>query len=475
MSDDPSRSDAASPVNRTLELPSSVIERYLARPSHGTGMVFEVWFVLDGALDVDRLRDAWRVTLVEHPRVHSRLVGRGRRQRWHIGPIDLASSFVIQASDATDMPAPTAAAATATRIDGDVSPRSGLGAKLVLTLTEPDRWDVRFLFHHACCDGVGAARMIDQLFRTYEKPQRPVGEAWNREGSRGLEQPHAVSSSSAKSSSRAIPDLRNVLATVRGRNIRLRQHGNPHSQADSGETHRGTVCEPCGDRALVLKVDPDVSARLRSRLRRQNVLLNDFAVAATLHALATVTRVSARRSRYLMVMNPVEMRQWADRRSSANHLGFAYVRRRHDELSSFSDSIESVSRQLQDVRRLGYAAELASGIAVAEPIPGALRLVEKIGWFTPTASLTCVSGVRIGKRFGIPTEKPTPNVGSAALHSLLATAPIQCGGELAITIGDTGKQFVLTFRCARPELIGLTRWISYQWKDLLHNESVTTR
>ena len=475
MSDDPSRSGAASPVNRTLELPSSVIERYLARSSHGTGMVFEVWFVLDGALDVDRLRDAWRETLVEHPRMHSILVGRGRQQRWRVGPINLASSFVIQASEAGETPAPAVEVAKAAKVDCEVSPRSGVGAKLLLTLAQPDRWDVRFLFHHACCDGVGAARMIDQLFRTYEKRQRSVGEAWNREGSRGQEQPHAASTSSATSSSTAIPDLRNVLTTVRGRNIRLRQHGNPHSQADFGETRRGTVCEPFGDRALVLKVDPDVSARLRSKLRRQNVLLNDFAVAATLHALAAVTSESARRSRYLMVMNPVEMRQWADRRSSANHLGFAYVRRRHDELSSLADSIESVSRQLQDVRRLGYAAELASGIAMAEPIPGALRLVERIGWFTPTVSLTCLSSMRIGKRFGVPTEKPTPNLGSAALHSLLATAPIQCGGELAITIGDTGKQFVLTFRCASPELIGLTKWISCQWKDLLHDESVTTR
>ena len=481
MSDDPSNSNAASPVNSRLELPSSVIERYLARRSHGGAMVFEAWLVLDGSLDIDRLREAWRMTLDRHPRVHSVLVGRGRRQHWRVGPVDLTSSFVVQPPELLGATAETSLNGTAdshgagqtTAMDGDVSPHHGVGAKLVVSSTKSEQWGIRFLFHHACCDGVGAARMMDQVFRFYQGSLRAAGGVARRQEPPGESQrPRATPGTSGGSALTAIPDLRNVLTTVRGRNIRLRRHGNVQpAEASPGAPASGSVCEPCGDETLVLKIDPEASARVRDRLRRQNVSLNDFAVAATLHALAAVTSESAARSRYIMVMNPVETRQWADRRSSANHLGFAFIRRRHDELTSLSESVESVSRQLRDVRRFGFATELASGIAMVESIPGALRLVEKIGWFTPTASLTCVSSVRIGKRFGVATETPTQNLGAASLHSLLATAPIQCGGELAVTAGDTGKQIVLTFRYADPQLIDLTKRIGEQWHDFLHGQS----
>lgn len=152
-------------------------------------------------------------------------------------------------------------------------------------------------------------------------------------------------------------------------------------------------------------------------------------------------------------MNPVQMRSWRHRRCSANHLGFAFLRRRHDAVltSPAASLVGSLHGELEQIRRSGIAGELAWGMGAIERIPGAMPMIERLGWFTPTASLTCLSSMRFARRYGFHTG---PLVAGVPVRRIGISAPLQAGGELAVTIWDLG------------DFIGWTlRFADTQWTD----------
>ena len=195
--------------------------------------------------------------------------------------------------------------------------------------------------------------------------------------------------------------------------------------------------------------------------------VNDFAIAISLHAIAKCTDSAS--GQYVSIMNPVQTRHWNQRYSTRNHVGFAFVRRRHDQLSCLDETLVSVNDQMNYVRSGGVANELASGIEFAEKIPGGLFWIERLGWFVPTASVTCLSSLKLGRRTGLTPEPRQPDqaaqkvqtyrAGDAIVEEVEIFGPIQSGGQLSITMWDAGKGLTLSLRGRdklRPNIIEST-------------------
>ncbi|MEM9586533.1 MAG: hypothetical protein AAGA03_04575 [Planctomycetota bacterium] len=433
-------------VDQVTEFASTPLERYFARRAHGQGMVFEVRLALSGSLDTARLSDCWRATAAQHPRLCSKLAGAGRKRRWvphRVPSFDLVASDQLHAPEITEQ--------------GIADLANSNGCHLAVVQSGENQWELVWRFHHACCDGVGAGRVIADVLKRYAQSRRLVAQ---HEDARTLtDSPTSTQSAVRPASSdrkpvpaspRGIPDLGNFWLTIRGSNARLDRYRRSSSALEE-------------ETSPYLALASHDSDRLRRRLREMRVPLNDFAVAMTSIVLARLTSKQASRRRHVMIMNPVQMRSWADRRDSANHIGFAFIRRHHDELKDLGEVIASTHRQMNDVRKHGFAAELVDGLSLIEGVPGAIRLTEKLGWFTPTASLTCLSGFRFGRRFGFDRSQGR-RIGQARVDQLRILAPLQAEGQLAVTIWDTGDEVALSFRHAAGNPVGQ---IKQTWHDVL--------
>jgi hypothetical protein len=403
---------------------TTAVDRYLARCEHGDGMIFDVVVFFNGELDVERLASAWQDTIRENPQLYFRFAGRGKDQVWQHTSFAADKFAVPNALKSSDQPLPAG-----------IDVRQGVGARMTV-LPGPR---VKFSFHHAACDGVGVARVIYQTMRRYRDGVRSSPNA--------VESPSDSESMSATKASK-IPNLQNLLATIRGQNARLDRHS-----IDQQDVAGTQISLP------MVQIDRQRSGLIRKRLRNRKIPINDFAVTIALHALATITRPANRR--YISILNPVQTRSWNQRYSTRNHIGFAFVRRRHDQLTSVRDTLDSVTEQMNYVRSAGVAGELAAGIQIAENIPGGLALIDRLGWFTPTASVTCLSSLKFGKRTGFspksaaksPAEPEhraqTYQVGEAIVKGIQISGPLQYGGQLSITMWDTGDGLSFSLR-GRP-------------------------
>ncbi|MCM2373859.1 hypothetical protein [Aporhodopirellula aestuarii] len=191
---------------------------------------------------------------------------------------------------------------------------------------------------------------------------------------------------------------------------------------------------------------PKFSDKIRRYLRDRSVNLNDWSLAVTMHVLAQCTSASAAPRRHIMLMNPVETRTWAQRRCTENHIGIAFLRRTHADVNDFEQTLESISEQMRNVRKYGTASETEVGLSIAERIPGCLKLLERLGTFTPTAALTCLASFRLGNRFGVKRRNSGLWIADAELADIFFEAPIQAGAELSTAILEFDGRLAVSLR-----------------------------
>ena len=445
---------------------STPIERYFASPRHGSGMVFDARLQLGRCLDISKLQTAWLETVQQTPPIFGFWTGKGQHAHWKVPPLD-QSRFGIEVVESLDR---------RKWIDG-LRPERGVSAKLIVVRSsvelESSLW---FFFHHVACDGVGAVRIISRTLQLYDHEL-------NRRKSFLNQTPTEVEQS--PDTSVGFPDVRHVWSTIRGRNLRVDlSHSRPTAPRGllaSVPTHDEDVS--CVDTPTHqrLTFSYERSRQIRQRLRAHPITLNDWAVAVSLHALAESHHAKTRR--YVCVMNPVQTRTWKQRRETRNQIGFAYIRRRVNELGSLWETLDSVSKELVHIRSNSIAEELSVGLGIFEKIPGALNLIEKTGWFCPTASVTCLTNLKFGKRHGMSrkvqkqeavrgTDLPKSNqvppstfVADTELKDVELIGPLQAGGKLAITMWDVPQGISVTFRHADPSVQFRCREIAQRWSE----------
>jgi hypothetical protein len=320
----------------------------------------------------------------------------------------------------------------------DLSVHSGLSVRL--TTSANLRSKLRFEFHHACTDGQGGARFYRDVTMAYAAlisgNTRHFSTDRDALAKRGLfdipngEQPTGLGEG-----------LRNLWTTVSGKNHRIAP------VCRSGETGR---C-PATDGQLVVQFVIDVrqTATIHDFLIRSKHVMNDVMLTATFMMLEKCTSPSSDKA-FVNVLNPVDLRTWSDRRSSAcNRVGFAYVRRRSSDWETPARLLRSVADQLSYVRKRGVAAELMKGVQGMEKVPLALRWIEQSGRFTPTATLTCLSNLQLGRRHGVRFEDGQWTLAGAKVDRVAGIAPLPAGVPLAITVTDANGSMAITMRAVR--------------------------
>lgn len=117
-------------------------------------LVFQVDLCFDGPIDPQTMREAFRFAIGRHPLLRSTVQGSGCDAAWVASTSDWPELRVFSKA-ADDEPGLAA-------IDLTASP--GLRGWMRETSVG---WDIKLLFHHACCDGQGARMFIQDMVLAY--------------------------------------------------------------------------------------------------------------------------------------------------------------------------------------------------------------------------------------------------------------------------------------------------------------------
>jgi len=407
----------------------TAIERFMLRSEQAGGAMFftgEVDFA--GVIDEDVLERAVQIALASNPLLCC-VVDRSQSPAlWRTVSTEnvFHSRRVVRLVKPYEEPLEP--------IDLEKSP----GIRVVLTCDDGHQMRLVMHYHHACTDGQGAARFfLREVFNAYaslRKGESPkVGLDVKLLESRGrFLRPDGQPAIGIGEG------LRNLWVTVRGKTARFK------SIAKNAATEI-----PSSSVVVEVQLEDSLLHRVQELLRDRQVVLNDVALGAAFLMLAQA-ELDTSRSHYFSILNPAALRTWADRRlPAANRIGFAYVRRRAKDWTTARSLLESVSQQMDYVRSRGVAAELLKGIELIEKFPRILSFVEKSPRFTPTATLTCMSNLALGRRHGLSLDEAGWKLGDAYVRRVSATVPLPPGVPLAIIVVGYGDTMSVVMRGCR--------------------------
>ena len=144
-------------ANTLFPLPLTAFERYMLaddRPSHP--MAFAVKLRLGGQIGRDLFERSLRYALGRHPLLHALIDSADRYHPYWIPAGDLPP----------DVDWDTAAAPLKCTPSVSIDLTSRPGLRVWVRQGEREA-EVTFEFHHACCDGLGAARFIGDILAAY--------------------------------------------------------------------------------------------------------------------------------------------------------------------------------------------------------------------------------------------------------------------------------------------------------------------
>ena len=412
------------------------VERFFVRSQmHGGSPDFSAEADFDGILDAEVMKRAVDSVLPMHPLLSSKVHQIAGHMTWQdVGSVNLFQHEHVNILDKSSV----GCSFLSPPKFMDVSSHAGLAVRLTTSANSRSR--LRFEYHHACTDGQGGARFYRDVTMAYAGLLSGNPKHFSTDcdalAKRGIfnipkgEQPIGLREG-----------LRNLWVTVRGENHRIAAIDRNPESVHSAKPDEQLVAQFVLDRRQ--------TEAIHEFLLRSKHVMNDVMLSATFIMLTKFSTPRSSRA-FVNILNPVDLRTWSDRRSTAcNRVGFAFVRRRTSDCQTPAMLLQSVAEQLRYVRKRGVAAELMKGIQLIEKFPFALRWSEESGRFTPTATVTCLSNLQLGRRHGVQFDGGQWTLAGAKVDRVACIAPLPAGVPLAITVTDANGKMVITMRATR--------------------------
>ncbi len=396
------------------------LERFLLRLNETPGeMVFRVDLHFEGGIDLNRLQTACNQALAMHPLLRSHIE---HKSTW----LQNQATVQVTVNEIGTMPVWVSRPLARFAID------RGAGAAIHLTRSSDNKSLISFDFDHVRVDGQGAGRYVRDVLQRYftsnEAPEKQIRIDYEQLHRRGeYTSPNDEMPLSAKEK------FENFWVTVRGSNLRFPARSVVPLHCD----------EPLHSTSFM---EVKETKQLREVIRARGYTLNEFAMAGSMMAIAEL-KSDISDATHVCMMNPVDLRTWADRRLSAsNRFGFAFVRRQVHSLRDPIATLESIVEQMSYVRRRGVAADLIQGFELAEKVPGLLPYIEWTKRFIPTANFTCMSNSSPGRRIGLKAEDGTWSQDGISLTRVSGYGPLPPHVPLSLALCDNGSELSLNVR-----------------------------
>lgn len=392
-------------------------------------LLFQVDIRFEGAIDPETMREAYRFALGRHPLLRATIRRQGRGATWH-APAEGWHSLEVYPRGVDGEPGMEWV---------DLTCASGLRGWLRETSLG---WDMKLLFHHACCDGQGARMFIQDLVLAYavlrdacehSKPFPTIDVA--HLDRRGVHVPGKEG---------GMPHLRRIRNTLRlvflGPRPAAVESPRPPPAAES----HGTIgfCSHT--------FSPDVVARLQDPRRLDGSSFNDVAVAVLFSVLGDwQRRHGTSPSAWIRITVPTDLRTRDDERMpAANRYTYLFLNRRLRDCGDWASLLPGVRGELQAMRRSGEGLGLLTTLGIASKWPRALAWVLRRRICFATALVTNLSDPsrRLRKRLHVDDDGFFWLAGARCVALDVRTPPLRPRTHWGFGIFEYAGRMTLTFR-----------------------------
>ena len=391
-----------------LPLPFVPFESYMLaddRPAYPMNMVMRLRF--SGQFDRATLETAMSTAVSRHPLLAA--VAHRSGCRWIWRPAERPPTIRwLDALPAESLPrlAPL-----------DVRVEAGLR---VVSCEGVGRTDLTIQIHHACCDGLGLLRFVEELLVSYAKicgaaPDSALRvlcpEQLHGRGRFGL---------TAGKLLRMLPKQTLGLLGARQFLMRTPEPLIPHrSQPDDAPVPADYPA------SLTRRLTRTESAGLVAAARRLGVTTNDLLVRDFFLSVKDLRRRTGADPRgWLRLTVPMNLRTIADRRlPAANVVSMVFLDRRARDMEDPQRLLDSIHQEMSLIKRLQLGLTFVLSLQVCRWLPGGLHRMTRANRCAATAVLTNLGAVL--DRCPLPYEDGRLVAGEAVLQSLEGLAPLR--------------------------------------------------
>ncbi len=400
-------------------------------------LVFQVDLCFDGPIDPQTMREAFRFAIGRHPLLRSTVQGSGCDAAWVASTSDWPELRVFSKA-ADDEPGLAA-------IDLTASP--GLRGWMRETSVG---WDIKLLFHHACCDGQGARMFIQDMVLAYAVLQ---GVSEHRSPFFTIDISHLDRRGSYPSTvgrARTFTwRLQNFLQfflrpprpTLRGVESERRERAADGSGVNVAEIRAG-ICS--------YTFSADEVAKLQDPQRRDGTSLNDVAVAILFSVIGEwQRRHGAAPGSWVRISVPCDLRGREDERMpAANRYTYVFLNRRLRNCQSWSTLLEGVKAELQERLQTRFGVNFLGHLSLLAARPRLMRRVLNGKACFATAVLTNLSDPsrRLRKRLPVDDDKFFWLDGARCYDLRVRTPPLRPQTHWGVGIFEYAGRVTVTFR-----------------------------
>lgn len=400
-------------------------------------LVFEVVLPFAGPIDPDAMRGAWRFALARHPLLRATVVTGPEGPAWH-APASGWQELVVTGKHGPRPIEPHGGEPPWI----DLEEQPGLRGVLVETA---DGWDVRLVFHHACCDGHGARMFLQDLVLAYAVLREACDDAApffrvdaDLLDERGL---HAGNGGAR--------------APVWRRLAHVLRFGLRRPAPVAGDVPRETGRRPGEPPGSVLghrshTFPADAMSAMDAVQRRFAATRNDIAVAMLFEVLADWQRKRGVAPRTRMrVAVPADLRTRAhERMPAANRYTYIFLERDVSECREWEALVPGLQRDFQQRSQEGRGGQFLDALRRLAAFPRFTRWGLRRNLCFSTAVLTNLSDPswRLRKRLPVDAAGLMWLDKARCLDIRIRTPPLRPGTAWGIGIFEYAGRMTVSFR-----------------------------
>ncbi len=420
---------------RLFPLPLTPFERHMLNDeAPGYPMTCMMQMGMVGTMDRQLFSNAFADVVRQHPLLRARIDGASSgRPRW-----------VEYAEKESRLHWPAERASESRIIRDPMDPTQEPGFRLVV-FQDGQRTRVTMVYHHACCDGIGAGRFLDDLLTAYHR--RATG----------------APSPTAEAATDVPRLLRRGRAPLMGWfPVRLTQE--IRTFVKEGHHWLCHPVTPLGRPQSPLEQSPDndslsdypthvlsetESAVLLTLARQLGVTLNDFLLTALFQTLEDWNARYAPETvtPWLRISVPQNLREEADRRlPAANKVTMCFLTRTHAVCRQPTHLLASIHREMASARRWLRGKGLLRAFHLLQTIPGLADKVLRRGRCLCTTVMSNLGDYDRWFGNSLPREGRLLRCGDLRLQTITALSPVRPKTHAAFFLASYAGQLQISLR-----------------------------
>lgn len=414
-------------------LPLAPFERLMLlddRP--GQPMTFFGELTFTGEMRPDALHWAAEQALARHPLLGACVAARGRD--WYWMPADTPAPLDVRQDQSPIMAEPNGAIDLHREPGVRLWARAGAGQTYLL-----------LQFHHACCDGRGAMRFVEDILLAYAAHVAGAKPDFDRLDRAQLRQRSTFRLPKTTSTTNASANLWRQLRDA------YRFHTQrPALLAQPGAVPSGQLANPAFPGTQTHFFTGEEAAAIERAVAACGTTLNDVAMTLLLLTVAEWNQQFAPRDlrRWLRILLPTDLRDRSDLRlPAANRMSLYFLTRRTEDCRSFEELLAGIHCEMQSVKLARVGLDFLMAIGLLQNIPGALSAVLDWPRSLATVLLTNMSDPTRRFRRKLPHDQGRLIIGNVTLNTITGSPPLRPGTGAGFGIGTYAGQIMLNLKC----------------------------